>query len=194
MHIEKINWKAFVASSPKVLSSDTLFRIFNDWIPDSEEIFIDVADYDHCYGGVKVILAGHYTHYYWDETDGQLGLMYSRVRPFELNGEADGNDSKNTDESSKKKIKDSLISFLKRLEQFRQDPRLEGEVIFDPKRLRFSINDRALAPNTLDTFQQVAPLIKSELSALGGRVELEHLSESRRLFSIDISLQKALFT
>ena len=182
VNIQKICWKAYLTPSSPEVSTDTLFQVFNGWIPGSEDIFIDVADYVHCRGGVKVILAGHYAHYYWDETDMELGLMYSRLKPLEGD--------------NREKIKVSLMSFLGRLEQFRQDPRLKEQVHFDPKRLQFALNDRALAPNNEATFEHLAPLLTSQLKELtGGEVGLKHrhLDDPRRLFTVELSFESDLF-
>ena len=176
MNLQKINWKAFLLNNALSISTEVLFRIFNDWIPNSEEIFIDVVDYSHCHGGVKVILAGHYAHYYLDETGDELGLLYSRVKPLEMD--------------NSEKIMTTLKSFLNRLRQFKEDPRIANKIQFDLQRLQFTVNDRGLIPNTDSSFKKIAPLLTTQLETFsGGAVQFKHLSDSRNLFKIDISFQ-----
>ena len=181
MNIQKINWKIFLSKNSSSVSTDDLFRIFNNWIKnDNEEIFIDVADYSHCHGGTKVILAGHYAHYYWDETDGDLGLLYSRVKHLDM--------------ANSNKITVTLKSFLNRLKQFQEDDKIANKVQFDPRRLQFAINDRALAFNTEESFKKVAPLLTTELQAFSGtQIRLKHLTDIKRLFRVEISFQNELF-
>ena len=105
------------------------FELFNTWIPNSPEIFVDVADYQHTSDGPIVVLVGHYCDYVLDRTDDMPNVMirYKRV-PTHFNGSL---------------IESALKDFRARLallEKAEITPKIE----FDWSRLQFILNDRAL--------------------------------------------------
>ena len=52
------------------------------WIRESvlDELVIDVADYGHVQEGPGVLLVGHASDYCWDQSEGRLGVTYTRKR------------------------------------------------------------------------------------------------------------------
>ena len=133
MEFQKIAWKFFLKSGGESITTENLFKVFNGWIAHSPEIFVDPADYFHVHGGVKLVLAGHYVNFYWDDSAGQPGLMYSRIKDFE--------EKKNHD-----RLKHSLKNALSRLLDFLNAKEF-SKVSFESSRLLFSIRDKALARN-----------------------------------------------
>ncbi|NET23757.1 MAG: hypothetical protein F6K07_32685 [Okeania sp. SIO1H5] len=132
MELQKINWKIFLKSEPAP-SPDSLFQALAAWIPESPEVFIDVADYQHVQNGPLVLLAGHEVDFAWDATNGQLGLLYSAKQP--LSG------------SHSEKLQSTLDALLAAAERLQADPIFDNELAFDASELLFIINDRSIAVN-----------------------------------------------
>src|SRR4051812_37318649 len=82
MNLQFINWKLHL-ENPAEAEPDEWFKVFNGWIPDSPEIFVDVADYRHVQDGPVTILVGHYVNYSLDSTGRRLGLLYDYKHPME---------------------------------------------------------------------------------------------------------------
>lgn len=179
MNLQKINWKIFF-KNPSVAKPDDFFCVFNSWIglSDNPEIFIDVADYQHVHDGPVTILIGHYADFALDDSDRKRGLLYSRKR-----GEIGGN---------QEKLNRSLAAALKGAERLEKDPIFGGKISFKTSELQLIVNDRALAPNTSQTFQSLKPdLDKFCTSIFGvGDYSLKHLSHPKQRFSVLIETQK----
>lgn len=153
MELQKINWKFFIKSSAKHLPEE-LFRVFNTWIPESPEIFIDVADYSHVRGGPLIHLCGFVNDYVLDETGYELGLLYNHKRP--LHG------------SPVERLVETLTAAIKAKERLAADKSVPGGVSFDEGSILFMINDRALAPNTDATFTHVENILREALTKVLG--------------------------
>ena len=187
MNLQKINWKIYFkdAESAKPNSSaealakpDLFFRVFNSWIPNSPEIFVDVADYKHVHDGPLVLLAGYYVDYALDHTDRRPGFLSSRKQ--EVKG------------SALEKIKSSLLEFLKAAQRLSEDPAFGGKLQFATNELLFIVNDRALAPNTPASFSELKPVLEEVFYKVIGNKEfnLEHLSNPRQRFSVRITCKE----
>src|SRR3989338_7339333 len=133
MSLDKICWR-FYFEDGAAAEPDKLFRVFNTWIPDSPEIFVDVADYQHVRDGIQTILVGHYVDYALDEMDRKLGFLYSHKRLM--------------DGSNQDKLQNTFRDFLNHAQKLLDDSFFKGKLNFDTAELLFFINDRALAPNT----------------------------------------------
>ncbi len=142
MTLDKIQWKLFFSDSKGIKPAD-FFRVFNAWIPESPEVFVDVADYSHVSDGPLVVLVGHFVDYALDATDRELGFLYSRRQPLEG------------------PLSDRLRATLKALLQaalcIEGDPLFQGKLHFRTDRLGFCANDRAAAPNTPQTLDLFKP-------------------------------------
>jgi hypothetical protein len=179
VNIQKINWKLFFEDIG-TLKPEDFFGVFNTWIPQSPEVFVDVADYQHVHDGPLVFLSGHYVSYSIDSSGDKLGLLYSRNR------EHDG--------SNEEKILESLTEALNAANRLKTDASLSGQLKFNTQELLFLINDRALSPNTLETFQEVKPILENVLAKKFGTrdLSLEHLDNPRDRFSVKIRFEKPL--
>lgn len=178
MDIQKINWKIFI-EDPAAADPDRFFKVFNTWIPDDPEVFVDVADYQHVHDGPLVALVGYYTDYWLDATDRRPGLLYNRRLPVEgPNGE---------------KLTRSFGEILRAAVRLQQDPEFQGRLRFRKDEFLFIINDRGVAPNTKETFDAVRPDIENFLDAVYGKnkYSLEHLNSPKQRFSVKISVQQA---
>lgn len=176
MDIQKINWKAFV-QDPSAADPDAFFKVFNTWIPDSPEIFVDVADYQHAHDGPLTALIGHYADYWLDAADRRVGILYNRRLP------ADG--------SNAEKLQSSLRDLLRACARLERDPEFGGRLKFRTDELLFMINDRALAPNTPETFAAVRPDLEGVLTAVLGKngFDLEHPAQPKKRFAVKITLR-----
>ncbi len=179
MEIQKIIWKIYLADNGGSITAEDFFKVFNGWIPDSPEVFIDVADYQHVGQGPLIFLVGHYVDYSFDNEEDRYGLVYKRKQPIE------GSDGD--------RIKATFIEMLKAAQKLEADPQFEGRLKFDTTQFTFTVNDRATAPNTSETYERVSPLLQSALGASfkGTELSLAHQSDSEVRFTVDIKAGSA---
>ena len=181
MNSHKINWKLYF-KNPESAKPEAFFKVFNTWIPNSPEVFVDVADYAHINDGPKILLYGHYVDYALDEMDRRLGFLYSKKR--DVAGEENL-------APLNERLKTTLSEFLKSCQRLTSDQGLAG-LQFKTNELLFIINDRALAPNTVETFNQVKPALTQILDKIygAGGFELKHISEPKKRFAVQIIAKK----
>ena len=79
MELQHVMVKLMVAE-PASLDLEALLSVFHSWIQDQvcDERLLDVADYRHVFAGPGVMLIGLEGDYSLDNTDGRLGVRYSR--------------------------------------------------------------------------------------------------------------------
>lgn len=140
----KIQYKIPIAN-PSTIDPWDFFRAFSTWIPESPEIFVDVVDYRHVHDGPKIALIGHYADFFLDDSDGELGLVYSQKRQRGTTLEDN--------------LKFTLTALKTATDRLMNDPLFGGKLVFSRDKLFFVANDRAIAPNNEATFEQLsAPL------------------------------------
>ena len=133
-NLQRINVK-FCLQDPSSLSGEAAFRIFNTWITESsEEVLVDVADYNHVGHGPITLLIGHEANYSLDSDEGEIGLLYARKQPQE------------GDLSSR--LAGILTAALNACRRLEAAPELEDCVAFLGTQLKITANDRLCAPNT----------------------------------------------
>ena len=115
------------------------FKEFNEWIPNSKEIFIDVADYHHVKDGPVVLIVGHFADFIIDASDDKIGLVHRYKR--------------NLAGSNTQKLAETFASLLHRAQQLAQSKNFHDPLVFDSSCVEFFINDRALFPNTPEVLQ-----------------------------------------
>ena len=177
MQLQKINWKLFFKNQSAV-EPDDFFRLFNSWIADSPEIFVDVADYQHVHDGPVTLLVGHYADFAIDDSDRRRGLLYSQKR----GGEGSHGDQ----------LKSSLTALLKGALRLTSDSVFGGKLFFHTNELKLVVNDRALAPNTKETYQLLKPELESLAATLfgAGSYTLSLDSNPKQRFSVVIQSPK----
>ncbi len=173
MILQHINVKIYVDRSP-AKDLEPLIPLFHQWIAEqvAEELLIDVADYRHVPEGPGVVLVGLEADYSLDETDGISGLRYN---------------AKNARQGSNAdRLRQSLQRALWACERIEQQmPALQ----FDRRRFEVFVNDRALAPNTVESRD------KADLPALLAEVlgtdqfRLQYNDDPRRLFGARVEQQ-----
>ena len=83
MDTHKIIVKFFVEDASRI-RGEQFVPIFHAWIQQQaipEHLLIDVADYQHVYGGPGTVLVAHEANFSMDREEGRLGLMYTRKQP-----------------------------------------------------------------------------------------------------------------
>jgi hypothetical protein len=172
MEAYKITVKFFVEDAAAL--KGRIGPIFHSWIQQQSapgHALIDVAVYGHVADGPGTVLVAQEANFYLDDTDGRPGLLY--VRKLPLAG------------TFADRLRSSLRAALQACQRIEQDPRLEGRVRFTTRELQVGINDRLLAPNTDETFEQYATAIREGLGQLyGSGVRLEREPSPHKLFQL----------
>ena len=117
MNVQHINIKIF-AQEPAAIDLGDAIPIFHRWIQDkvSDELLIDVADYQHVPGGPGVLLVSHEAHYALGHDSGRLGLLYNRRTAVE-----------GTTQEKLQLSYDAALAACKRLEE---EPPFRGKLKF----------------------------------------------------------------
>lgn len=152
--LQKLNWKLFFDTPVTVKSAD-FFQVFNTWIPDSPEIFVDVASYAHVHDGPLIILVGHYVDYSLDASNRQLGLLYSYKKPMAG--------------TNLTKLTTTLTAALSGSQRLESDPLFAGAVSLRTNELCLIANDRGLVPNTAETYAALEPDLRTLADQLYGK-------------------------
>ena len=153
-------------AKPELAKPDDFFKALNNWIPNSPEVFVDVADYKHVSDGPITLLYGHYCDFVLDDTDHKRGFAYAYKRV--MNG------------SDEEKIATTLKAFLNGCVRLEKEADYNKEAGLLTNKIEFIINDRALAPNTAETFDALAPVLNKVLAKVYGKdgYSLTHLAEN----------------
>lgn len=172
MNLQHVNVK-FRVDGPLTIELGEVTPVFHRWISEQslDGLLIDVVDYRHVPQGPGMVLIGHEGDYYMNET----GLRYSRKQPL---------DGTNADKL--RQAFAAAATVCARLEA--EFPTLK----FCRTNFELTVNDRALAPNTPETFaairSELEAFAKSELGA--GSVTLEPGTNPRKLFGVTLKLDK----
>jgi len=174
MNLQYLNWKIFL-ENPAETEPEEYFKVLNTWLPDSPEVFLDVADYNHVTDGPVMVLVGHYLNFSLDGNGRRLGLLLDYKQPM---------DGDNAD-----KLRITLRDLLLAAR------RLEGEALFSHKpsfrtsELQLIVNSRAVSPNTPQTFAAVkTDLTKVLAKAYGDSAfTLDHLADPRQRFAVHVT-------
>jgi hypothetical protein len=172
MELQHINVKGDLPVDPA-----EFIPVFHQWVKDKvlDELLIDVADYRHVPAGPGVLLVGHEADYDMDNTDNRWGLRYSRKAP--LAG------------SNEDRFRQAFRSAAHACGMLEKQFAGDSALTFSRREFELFVNDRALAPNTPETFGACKPELESFLKNLLGHDEFElvHRAEPRRLFGVIIS-------
>ena len=169
MELQHINVKIY--ARPTIVGPESAIPVFHEWIRDNavpDELLIDVADYAHVPAGPGVMLIGHEAFYSLEPgTEQRLGLLFNQ-RVAREGGNVD-------------RLMHALFRAAEACARLENDGRLSG-LRFDPGDLRLFVNDRALAPNTLKTFQAVQADLEAALGTYCGGADFtcEYLEQDER--------------
>lgn len=178
MELQHINAKLFAHGEPDI-DLERVIEIFHHWVAEQslDELSIDVADYRHVPSGPSVLLVALQADYILDNSGPRIGLVYNRKAPL------DGN---NVD-----RLRQALMSAALAAE------RLESEFAglrFDRSQFQIIVNDRAIAPNTPETYAACRPDIEAFVNQILGQssCELTHHADSRSRFSVSVQLPQPI--
>jgi hypothetical protein len=161
VEVQHINVKIY-STTPDAVSLDRTILIFHRWIQENlvEELLIDVADYSHVPAGPGVMLIGHQASYSVEPgAEERPGLLYN-VRVRREGGNRD-------------RFAHALGQAIKACDLLEQDPLWKDRVLFDAGDLYVLINDRALAPNTPESFAALKDELTEALQQVMGDVAFE---------------------
>jgi len=151
MELQKINVKVFTAEPNNIPLTDFI-DIFHNWIQATDGVYLDVADYSHMQAGPGIVLVADDANVSIDETGNRRGLLYSQK------GKLSG--------SNLEKLNTVLRSALENCQRLEQEPALRGELRFVGNEVEILVNDRLVASNTSDAFEEIRP----EIDFLGRRL------------------------
>jgi hypothetical protein len=176
MTSSKLQLKIF--AEPKAHAAPEAFiPVLHRWIKEHvlAELMIDVANYAHVPKGPGVVLIGHTGDYFIDESEGRLGLLYSRKRG-----------RPNADSP----VEDLFRRTLHAASLLEKDPAFataETKLRFSPNELLFRINDRLTAPANDATFAAVKPELEAVARKLfDGPFELTRVGDAKSLFGVKL--------
>jgi hypothetical protein len=177
MDFQHLNVKLFVDGTEAAL--EPLVPIFHRWIQNKplEELLLDVADYRHVYDGPGVILIGHQANYSLDNTDGRLGILYNRKAGFEG--------------TNQDRLQQATRAALVAEQKLETEEKVPG-IHFPGKEIQLVINDRFIAPNTLETRAAFEPELKSFGDKLfgAGNYSAVYESDPRKRFGVTLTASR----
>ena len=144
MELQKINVKVFTAEPNNIPLTDFI-DIFHNWIQATDGVYLDVADYSHMQAGPGIVLVADDANVSIDETGNRRGLLYSQK------GKLSG--------SNLEKLSTVLRSALENCQRLEEEPALRGKLRFAGNQVEILVNDRLVAPNTSDAFEEIRPEI-----------------------------------
>lgn len=165
----------FFAKDASSVATDAFVPAFHKWIQNhalADHLLIDVADYKHVVTGPGTVLVAHEANLSTDTADNRLGLLYARKAPIDGDLAA--------------RLRAVFRSALQACQLLEQDPAIQIRFRTDDPLLR--VNDRLLAPNTAETFNDVRPTLEAFLTKLyGGPAKLSHTANEEGLFEVAIA-------
>jgi len=137
-----------------------------------------VVDYRHVPAGPGVLLVGLEADYGMDHADNRWGLRYNRKAA--LAG------------SNEDRFRQALGAAAQACRLLEERFAADGPLKFNGREIELSINDRALAPNTGETYAAAKPELEAFLKSTLGHdaFELSHRSDPRRCFGVTIKISK----
>jgi hypothetical protein len=177
MNANKLQIKLFTDAAPPLASFTPVFHAFIKRHT-LGELLIDVANYAHVPDGPGVGIVGHGSDFFMDQTEGRLGLLYSRKRLAPPPAQ---------------RLSDAFRRAINMARLLETDPNLAGKVRFRTDEWLFRINDRLAAPNTDDAFVAIRPTLQAFFADLftGVTCDLEPVGEPRQLFAVRIKTPAA---
>ena len=179
MNLQHVNVKIYVDGDLNV-DTGRFIEVFQRWIAEQSmnELLIDVADYRHVPAGPGVVLVGREADYAMDNSGNRYGLLYNRKALLEG--------------SNEDRFRQALLSAAHACQLLEAEFEGEGPLTFNRQEFELLINDRALAPNTPETYAACKPELEVFLKNVFGHNEfsLEHRSDPRSRFGVTVKLAK----
>ncbi|MFP6673728.1 MAG: hypothetical protein VB878_01500 [Pirellulaceae bacterium] len=178
MELQHVNIKIFVDGDLRV-DLQQVVDVFHRWIAEQamDELLIDVADYRHVPAGPGVVIVGHEADYSLDNAGNRHGLLYNRKMP--ISG------------SNADRFNQAFAAAVKACNLLENE--FAGKLRFNRQEFELLVNDRCLAPNTVETLEACKPEIEAFLDSLGQtNAVIAHDTNGRRRFSVNVALNGPL--
>jgi len=149
MKLQRIGIKLFAESSAPVPVRDFI-PVFHTWIQKQvieNHLLIDIHNYSHIHNGPGILLVAQEGNFSIDMADGRMGLLYYRKKS--------GDDFSSV-----------LKTALEGCKLLESDPAFAGRLRFRTDEMWIVANDRLLAPNNDQTFEELKPSVTSALKLL----------------------------
>ncbi|MSU70130.1 MAG: hypothetical protein EXS39_05020 [Opitutaceae bacterium] len=154
--------------------------VFHQWVAKQTVpgvLLVDVAELLHVPKGPGVIAVGHEADYALDHTGNIWGVLYRRKTPLA------GSNGDRIAQSVREAARTGLLL----------QEAFAGALKFSRTTLELIVNDRALAPNTPETYAAALPEIETALKSLLGHSEFKitrHDQEPRQRFGVTVKAGK----
>ena len=177
----------FFLEDPAAVAETAFVPVFHSFIQTHaipDHLLIDVADYQHVPDGPGTVLVSHEANFYMDHgVGGHLGLMYQRKQPFAGT------------QTFRQRLGRAFEATLRTAARLEDDPAFAGKLRFRTDEAVLRVNDRLAAPNTAETYRQLAPELRSFLiDAWGppaGDIALDHKPSPLTLFEVRVRAGKS---
>jgi hypothetical protein len=180
MDLQHVNVKLLLAG-PAGINLEPLIPVFHSWIRDkvSDELLLDIADYQHVIDGPGIVLIGFQGDWSVDNTDHRLGVRYNRKTPLEG--------------TNQDRLKQAAREALAAAQRFESTPALGGKFRVSGQDVEIFFNDRLLVPNNDATRKAAEPELKSFLQKLfrGAEYSVTYATDPRKLFGVTVRASKA---
>lgn len=174
MDLQKLAVKFFI-EQPDAIPLTEFIDVFHGWIQATDGAYHDVADYSHMQAGPGIVLIANDANLSIDETENRRGLLYASK------GKLDG--------SNQEKLRTVLRAALANCRKLEDEPALRGKLRFSRKELAVSVNDRAVAINSREAFEELkadlAPVTREFFG--DAEVEFSRNDDPRRRLSVRIA-------
>ena len=167
MELQKIEIKFFaVEREPVPLTA--FIDLFHGWIQASDGVYHDVADYSHMHQGPGIVLVAPDFYLSVGETGGRRGFLFSQKARLEG--------------SNQERLARVFQSALENCRRLQAEPALQRKIEFRFDEFEITLNDRLLAPNVDESYQEFEAEIEPFASRLfgGPPVSLQREADGRR--------------
>jgi hypothetical protein len=173
MDLQKITVK-FFSKETEAIPLTAFIDIFHGWIQASDGVYHDVADYSHMPAGPGIVLVAQDANISIDETAGKRGLLYKQKA--RLAG------------SNPEKLEHVFRSALQNCHRIETEPGIGRKIEFQADEIEITINDRLIAPNTDEAFQEVKPELAAFLRRLydDSKIFMERENDPRKTLTVRI--------
>jgi len=171
MELQKLSVKFFI-ERPEAIPLTDFIDIFHGWIQAGDGDYHDVADYSHMQAGPGIVLIANNANVSIDETENRRGLLFSQKSP--LSG------------SNREKLRRVFRAALENCRKLEEEPALRGKLRFAANEAVLSVNDRLMATNSEQAFDEIKGDIDSVAQELfgGAEVSCERNTDPRQRLNV----------
>jgi hypothetical protein len=177
MELQHFIAKFFVTGELK-LDPAQVVNLMHRWVAQQSmpEMLVDIAELLHVPHGPGVIAVGHEADYALDHTDGRWGVLYRRKTPLAGSNADRAAQALKSADAAAKLIEDEF----------------KGQITVSRREFELVINDRALAPNTPETFAAAKADLEAGVKAFLGHANFTLAAQGgdpRRRFGVMVKVK-----